>query len=560
RVPIPCLGCLCRAPPTAPGIASGGWTLQIASSGASWGSRSATRWGPRSSSYVPSTSPARCRRSSCRGWACPQGPRRTTRRWRGTSCARFPNAGASTPGTSSSATSSGSCPIRPTSGRSRGGCSCAWPAARRRSTPPEPFGRSADPRCRPATVRSCTVRPSGSPPGCPRSPISTSGAERPWWPSPSRSRGSFGARGGRTRSGPPSMPSGTARAARSSSTWSTWRVAPDRSTARTRGSVCSRPGSGCRRSFGARTTSGGSGAWSRSAAIRIRTVRSPERFSGHSSVRRGCPPHGSGGCGTGTPSAQRPRRSSRSPPWVPSRAPPRGSPRTPLALLRAAVVGSGLPLGVLVPRALPLREPAPVLLLLGSVTSSRRASATGPIPPDELVGRGVVVQVGLARGLQLRDDPARERLAELHAPLVERVDVPDGSLGEDLVLIERDQPPQGPRIELVGQDRGRRPVAREGPVRNQRLRDSLGPDLVARPAERERLGLGEQVGHQQVVVAADHVRRPDEPDQVARDQLGPLVQELEVGVLPVGPLGSPDHRARLIRDELAVQIDRLAVR
>lgn len=42
-------------------------------------------------------------------------------------------------------------------------------------------------------------------------------------------------------------------------------------------------------------------------------------------------------------------------------------------------------------------------------------------------------------GGQLRDDRLGELLTKLHAPLIERVDSPDRTLGEHVVLIESDQ-------------------------------------------------------------------------------------------------------------------------
>ena len=45
-----------------------------------------------------------------------------------------------------------------------------------------------------------------------------------------------------------------------------------------------------------------------------------------------------------------------------------------------------------------------------------------------------------------------------------------------------------------------RPVAGEGAVGHELGRDALRLDLVGGLAEGQRLGLGEQVGHQQVVV------------------------------------------------------------
>src|SRR5581483_3896870 len=332
------------------------------------------------------------------------------------------------------------------------------------------------------------------------------------WPWRSPLPGSFAARSRRRWSAPRSTPSGTTRVERSWSTWWMWQAGPGRSTVRTRGSACSQPRWACRRWFGARISNGGSGAWSRSGATPTRTARSPERSWGPSWGSRVFPSRGWGGCGTGTPSGRRPSRWYRSPQPVPSRA-----------------------------------------------GRSRRASAAGPIPADELVGGRVVAELGLGRRLELWDDPAGERLAELDSPLIERVDVPDRPLREHLVLVQGDQAAEGPWVELVGQDRGGGPIAGEGPMGNEPLRNPLGAHLIARLAERERLGLREQVGHEQVVVAADRVRRSDEADQVARDQLGALMQELIVGMLPVGALRPPDHRTRLIRDELAVEVDRLAV-
>src|SRR5579871_837488 len=52
--------------------------------------------------------------------------------------------------------------------------------------------------------------------------------------------------------------------------------------------------------------------------------------------------------------------------------------------------------------------------------------AQAAISPDKRIGRAVVSEGGLGPGRQLRLDALGEDLAELDAPLVERVDVPDG--------------------------------------------------------------------------------------------------------------------------------------
>ena len=56
-----------------------------------------------------------------------------------------------------------------------------------------------------------------------------------------------------------------------------------------------------------------------------------------------------------------------------------------------------------------------------------------------LIRRAVMPQRGFRRALELRDDALREDLAQLDAPLVERVNLPDGPLGEDRVLVQGDE-------------------------------------------------------------------------------------------------------------------------
>ena len=96
----------------------------------------------------------------------------------------------------------------------------------------------------------------------------------------------------------------------------------------------------------------------------------------------------------------------------------------------------------------------------------------------------------------------RELLAQLDAPLVERVDVPDRALHEHLVLVERDDLAERRRIEPLIDHRRRGPVAGEQLVRQQ-LRDrgvaellrlQLGARFVLGLAERQRLALREAVG------------------------------------------------------------------
>jgi len=113
--------------------------------------------------------------------------------------------------------------------------------------------------------------------------------------------------------------------------------------------------------------------------------------------------------------------------------------------------------------------------------------------------------------LQLGEDLCGEDLAEFHSPLVEAVDVPDGSLGEDGVFVEGDELAEDGGGERVGEDDVRRAVALEDAVRDEPFGRALGADLLGGLAEGECLGLGEDVGHQHVVVAAERVQRLAKP-------------------------------------------------
>ena len=138
--------------------------------------------------------------------------------------------------------------------------------------------------------------------------------------------------------------------------------------------------------------------------------------------------------------------------------------------------------------------------------------------------------------------------AELDAPLVERIDVPDRALREDGVLVERDQLAERFGREPLGEDRVRRTIALEDAMRHEPVGRAFGFDLLGRLAEGERLGLREDVRHQHVVMAAERVERFDEGDEVAGDQPRALVDQLVEGVLAVGAGLAPVDRAGVVVD------------
>ena len=116
------------------------------------------------------------------------------------------------------------------------------------------------------------------------------------------------------------------------------------------------------------------------------------------------------------------------------------------------------------------------------------------------------------------------------------------------MLVEGDERTQRERRQLLGEEHVRRAVALEDPVRDDGIRGSLGAHLVLGLPERERLRLREDVRHEDVVVVAERVQRLREPDQVDRDELRPLVDQLVEAVLAVRARLAPEDGARLVVD------------
>ena len=98
------------------------------------------------------------------------------------------------------------------------------------------------------------------------------------------------------------------------------------------------------------------------------------------------------------------------------------------------------------------------------------------------------------------------------------------------------------------QDRVGRAIALEDAVRHQPVGRPFGPDFLRRLAERQRLALGEDIGHQHIVMLAQRVQRLAEADEVARDQPRSLVDQLVERMLAVGAGLAPVDRAGVVVD------------
>ena len=174
-------------------------------------------------------------------------------------------------------------------------------------------------------------------------------------------------------------------------------------------------------------------------------------------------------------------------------------------------------------------------------------------PLDEPVGGAVVVQFGVGLG-EFRKDLLGELLAEFNTPLVVAVDVPDNALGEDLVFVHGDEGAERFRRNVVHHDGVGRLVAFEHLVRGEECDFFFALAVLAEfflglgegLAVHQGFGLRKEVAEQLLVVIANLVVAVCRGDEVARNHLGALVDELVEGVLAVRTRFAPEDRARLV--------------
>ena len=182
------------------------------------------------------------------------------------------------------------------------------------------------------------------------------------------------------------------------------------------------------------------------------------------------------------------------------------------------------------------------------------AAASGPSSPvavalDQGQRGWVDVDIGLrygVGGLEQGIELPRHDLAELDAPLIERVEAPDDAFGEHHVLVRRDQLPKRRRCELGRRNEfvGRFPGVT---LRGTTSGGVPSASISSRTAERQGRRLREVVRHEQVVHVIDVVVGFDEADEIGGTSFV-LVQQLVEGVLsiraPVRPRRSPRSACR----------------
>src|SRR5580658_2745248 len=181
------------------------------------------------------------------------------------------------------------------------------------------------------------------------------------------------------------------------------------------------------------------------------------------------------------------------------------------------------------------------------------------VAADQAVCGTVVREFRLGGTFDFRNDALRQKFAEFHAPLVERINVPDRALGEDAVLVKRNELAERFGRELVQKNYVGWPIAFEDAMRDEPVRRAFFFHLLGRLAEGESFGLREHICEQHVVVATDWIERLRERDEVARNEFSSLMDQLVERMLAVGSRLAPTNRAGLVVHVSAVERDVLAV-
>src|SRR5271165_6653815 len=170
-----------------------------------------------------------------------------------------------------------------------------------------------------------------------------------------------------------------------------------------------------------------------------------------------------------------------------------------------------------------------------------------------------MVELRFCFALKFRDDALRKNLSQLDAPLVERINIPNCTLCEDGVFVKCHQFAQGFRCQSFSQDRVRRTIALEDPVRDEPLWCAFSLHLFGGLTKCQRLGLRADIGDQHVMMPAERIERLRKSDEVARDEPGSLMNQLVERVLTVGSRFAPVDGTGLVAHSLPVERDMLAI-
>lgn len=180
---------------------------------------------------------------------------------------------------------------------------------------------------------------------------------------------------------------------------------------------------------------------------------------------------------------------------------------------------------------------------------------------DQAAGAGIMAGTS-ALLVQLLENLLCQHLTQLDSPLVEAVDVPDGSLCEGEMLVVDNERAQLGWADVTADEHARRgPVSEEDLVRRQVIRGTFSLDLVHSLADHQGFGLREIVGgkHLLVQVVGDGIVRLGSQDEVGGNQLGALVDQLKEGVLSIGAWLAKEDRTGRVLSRSAVRGGGLAI-
>src|SRR5262245_62632120 len=127
------------------------------------------------------------------------------------------------------------------------------------------------------------------------------------------------------------------------------------------------------------------------------------------------------------------------------------------------------------------------------------------------------------------------------------------------MFIKRNQLPQRLRRESFGKNGVRWPVAGEHAMGYKPGRCFFAANLIRRFTEGQSLRLCEHIREEKIVMAPEWIQRLGKRDEVARNELRPLVNQLIEGMLAVRPRFAPIDRSRLGFDFGPFESDMLAV-
>ena len=165
------------------------------------------------------------------------------------------------------------------------------------------------------------------------------------------------------------------------------------------------------------------------------------------------------------------------------------------------------------------------------------------------------------RLIKLGLDFLREALAQLNAPLIERVDVPHCTLGESEMLVVDDERTQGSWCNLLGKDGSGWAVAEERLVLVQLCWRVLGFELLLAFSDHKCFGLSEEIRgeHLLMFVVCNWIVGLGGKNEIGWDELGSLMEELIEGVLRVGCWFTEENWTSRILDHLVVAGHSLSV-